>query len=314
MYKIEHMITTHIDRVDLNLIPALIALLEERQVSRAAARIRLTQPAMSRALQRLRQALDDPLLIRETGGYRLTEHAQSIYAQLTSIVPQLEMLLSPSQFDPRSSTRPVSLAGTDYAAYTYAPTICRKIMADAPLTPVRFHAWRYRRVAEQILRGGVDLGLYGGSTPEELSSAELLVEQFVCVVADTHPLATSKAITLADYRHFDHIIVDVEDGRQPDIDYKLDKLNSPRKPTITVPYHAVVPALLPGTDLLATLPSRFITAWPETESLRILPAPPEIATMPYRMIWHPALDSDKWHQWLRAIVRSAVNQSHKDAG
>lgn len=299
----------HIESVDLNLIPPLIALLEERHVSHAAARSGLTQPAMSRVLQRLRQAFDDPLLIRDAGEYRLTQHAQNIYSQLTSIVPQLEMLLSPSRFDPRSSTRAVNLAGTDNAAYTFAPAVCRQILADAPLTPVRFHAWRYQRVAEQILRGNVDLGLYGGYLADELSSEELFVEQFVCVVADTHPLATVSALTLADYCRFSHVVVDVENGIQPDIDYALDKLNSPRKPAITVPYHTVVPALLHGTELIATLPQRFVSAWPETAALQLLPAPAQISTMPYRMVWHPALENDQWHQWLRNIVRSTVNKT-----
>ncbi len=303
------MITNHIQRIDLNLITALIALLEERQVSRAAARTGITQPAMSRSLHRLRRAFNDPLLIRDAGGYRLTRYADDIYTQLTTIVPQLEMLLSPMHFDPSVSTRPINLAGTDYAADTYAPPICRLVMADAPLTPMRFHGWNSRGAGEQILRGNVDLGLYGGFTPDELSSAELLIEQFVCVVAATHPLATTAAITLDDYCQFDHVIVDVEDGLQPDVDYPLTRLGSPRRPAITLPYHSAIPAVLPGTDLIATVPNRLVCAWPDSGTLRVLPAPTQINNMPYRMVWHPALDTDKWHQWLRSIVRAAVSNS-----
>lgn len=92
--------TTHIGRVDLNLVPPLVALLEEQHVSRAAERVGLSQPAMSRALQRLRRLLDDPLLIRDSTGYRLTARAETLRAQLSSLLPQLETVFAPGRFRP----------------------------------------------------------------------------------------------------------------------------------------------------------------------------------------------------------------------
>lgn len=300
------MLLTHIERTDLNLIPALVALLEERHVSRAATRVGLSQPAMSRALHRLRRVFDDPLLIRDPQGYRLTARAELVYAQLSTVVPGLENLLAAGVFDPGLATAPINLAGTDYAVHTYGPAICRALSTQSPGAPIRFHPWRQDGVAELIRRGTVDLGLYGGFAPEDLHAVELVREQFVCVVASDHPVTAESALTLDDYLRLRHLVIDVEEGLQPDIDYPLQNLGRPRHAALTVPYHAVIPRLLPGTDLIATLPKGSTPEWIRDNSLALLEAPPEIAALHYRMLWHPAFDNDRRHQWLRETVRAAV--------
>ncbi|MBS1692847.1 MAG: LysR family transcriptional regulator [Actinobacteria bacterium] len=300
---------THIVRTDLNLIPALAALLEERHVSNAAARIGLSQPAMSRALQRLRSALGDPLLIREPDGYRLTARALTLRDQLEALLPQLEALVSPETFDPGASNQPIDLAGTDFAVHTYGPEICRQVLSASPGAMVRFHSWRFDTMAAQIRRGDVDLGLYGGFAPADLSAADLVTERFVCVLASDHPLAAQTALTLDDYHRFGHVVIDVAEGIQPDIDYRLRALGADRTPVVTVPYHVVVPPLLAGTDLIATVPDTLALSWTDHHPVRVVGAPAEIATMPYRMVWHPAFDDDGRHRWLRSVVRAAVNLS-----
>ena len=223
------MLTTHIERADLNLLAPLVALLEERQVSRAASRVGLSQPAMSRALQRLRRPLDDPLLVRDPDGFRLSARAEDIHRQLTTLIPLLETLLSPAEFDPRAATQPVNIAGSDYAVHTYGPAIARLIGSQSPDTAVRFHSWRPDGIADQIRRGAVDLGLFGGHAPDDLNVTRLVTEHFKCVVSEGHPLATRSALTLADYLGFGHVVVDVADGKQPDIDYRLAELGRPRR-------------------------------------------------------------------------------------
>src|ERR1700694_1617941 len=215
MFMMLIMLTTHIERVDLNLLLPLVALLEERHVSRAATRVGLSQPAMSRALQRLRRVLDDALLIRSTDGYRLTPRANQIHAQLATIVPQLESLLATEAFNPREAPQSIHLAGTDYPASALGPAICREILAQSPHSTVRFHTWG-DGIADQIKQGRVDLGFFGGYIPDDLSSTELLIEKFVCVVAKDHPFADKSAITLAEYLQCKHVIIDVAAGQQTD--------------------------------------------------------------------------------------------------
>lgn len=297
---------THILRADLNLIPALVALLDERHISRAAERIGLSQPAMSRALQRLRSALGDPLLIRGPDGYGLTARAQALQVQLDTLVPLLEALTSPQSFDPGTSSQPIRLACTDFAVLAWGRAISHTFLAAAPSTAVRFHSWRYDTMAEHIQRAGVDVGLYGGYSQPDMSTEELTTETFVCVLAADHPLAGRPHITLGDYGDFGHIVVDVADGVQPDIDYRLKKLGAPRKAIITVPYHAVIPELLADTDLIATVPAPLASTWAAAEAVTVTGAPTEIGTMPYRMIWHPAFDDDSRHRWIRSVLRATI--------
>src|SRR5579875_3697359 len=144
--------TAHIETVDLNLLPALIALLEERHVSRAAQRVQLSQPAMSRALQRLRRALDDELLVRGPDGYVLTPRAERIQAQLAAIVPRLETMLTGERFDPREAEAVFRLAGTDYAVTTLGPALFRQLFAAAPRSALRFQLVD-DRVFDELDRG-----------------------------------------------------------------------------------------------------------------------------------------------------------------
>lgn len=306
------MLTTHIDRVDLNLLTPLVALLEERQVSRAAARVGLSQPAMSRALQRLRRVLDDPLLVRDPGGFRLTARGEEIYEQLTTVVPLLQNLLAPNEFDPRQSNQPINLAGSDYAVQVFGPDICAAVRTQSPASPVRFHNLRFDGIIDQIRSGAVDIGLYGGNLPTDLHTSVLFVEEFVCVMASDHPLADHTALSLTDFLRYPHVVIDTADGTQTSVDLPLRELDRPRKAAVTVPYHCAAPPLLPGSDLIATLPARLHPAWDGNVALRAVPAPTEVATMPYQMIWNRAFDNDRRHNWVRGVVRAAAAGVHPD--
>ncbi len=299
---------THILRADLNLVPALAVLLEERHVSRAAARLGLSQPATSRALHRLRALLGDPLLVRDRNGYRLTARATALRAQLDEVLPGLEALISPDSFDPTSATLPIQLVGTDFAVTTYGPAICHRLLRESPLATVRFHSWRYDTMADQIRRGNVDLGLYGGYAPDDLSATEVVRERFVCVVCAEHPSADAAEFTLAEYAGLRHLVVDVAEGVQPDIDYRLASFGADRAAAVTVPYHGAVPLMIAGTDLVATIPASLAASWPDVHPVRVVAAPPEIRYMPYRMIWLRAYDGDQRHRWLRSAVSAAVTE------
>lgn len=300
------MLITHTERVDLNLLAPLVALLEERQVSRAAVRVGLSQPAMSRALQRLRRVLDDPLLVKDPDGLRLTTRAEDIYRQLGTVIPLLENLLSPNDFDPSRTNQPVTLAGSDYAVQVFGPAVCRQVRAQSPDSPVRFHNLRLNGIIEHIRSGAVDIGLYGGALPEDLHSAVIYVEEFICVMAADHPLAGRPDITLAEYLHHQHVVIDTADGRQTVVDMPLIELGTPRSAGVTVPYHSAATALLPGTALIATLPARLGSSWADDDRLCAVPAPTEITPMPYQMIWNRAFDKDRRHQWLRGVVQAAT--------
>ncbi|MDP9793170.1 DNA-binding transcriptional LysR family regulator [Catenuloplanes nepalensis] len=302
---------THIGRVDLNLVPALIALLEERHVSRAAARVGMSQPAMSRALQRLRRTLRDDLLVRTPEGYRLTPRGERILDRLATAVPQLEDVFAGADFDPSITELEIRVAGSDYAQAVIAPGLSGRIATASPGSTLRFRPW-HRDVLTEVSDGAIDLAFIGAQTSEPLRSEELFTDRFVCVVSAGHPLAGRAALGLADYLGCRHLIIDVIDGRQPAIDRVLSAYGTPRRAGLILPVHAAAILALPGTDLVLTIPQRLAGHYASGGALRILQAPDEIGTMTYWMTWHPRLELDPVHRWLRRMVHDTVTGLPED--
>lgn len=296
---------TQLQNLDLNLLPALIALLEERQISRAATRTGLSQPAMSRALQRLRRTLGDDLLVRAHGQYRLTPRAERIREQLAVVVPQLGDIFTPDAFDPAELGQVIHVCGSDYAAATVGTPLARHLSEAAPRAVLRLHAW-HGNAFEQLASGDLDLAFFGAQPPAPLLSAPLFEDRFVCVVADTHPLRGRRALDLAEYLTYRHLVIDITDGTQPAIDHVLAARGTPRTVATVTPFHTVAPDVLAGTSLILTYPQRLVGVFSDPARTWIVAAPPEIDTMTYRMAWHPRLDSDPAHRWLRGTVRTVA--------
>ncbi len=296
---------THIGRVDLNLLPALIALLEERHVSRAAVRVGMSQPAMSRSLHRLRRTLGDDLLVRTPEGYRLTPRGERILDRLATAVPQLEDVFAGAEFDPSTTELEMRVAGSDYAQAVIGPGLSSRVATASPGSTLRFRPW-HRDVLAELSDGVLDLAFIGAQTPEPLRREELFSDRFVCVVSAGHPLADRPALGLAEYLGCRHLIIDLVDGRQPAIDRVLSARGTPRRAGLILPVHATATLALPGTDLVLTMPQRLVGHYASGEALRVLRAPDEIGTMTYWMAWHPRLDRDPVHRWLRDGVRETA--------
>ncbi|MGH3293187.1 MAG: LysR family transcriptional regulator [Trebonia sp.] len=299
------MFVTHIERFDLNLLGPLAALLEERHVSRAADRVRLSQPAMSRALQRLRDLLGDELLVRGAGGYQLTPYAERVQRQLAAILPRLEILLAGEVFDPLTAAETFRLASTDYVS-VFGPALFQQIFRQSPHSTVRVETW-HEGVLDEVERGAIDLVFYGVAAPPPLRSEPIFEERFVCVMSADHPLAGRTTITLDEYLRCSHVIISIGGGSQPVIDQHLQTLGTPRKASLTLPFHAAAPLAVPGTQLVATLPERLAAQHADNPSIRLVPAPTQIERMSYLMAWHPRINDDPAQRWLRDTVRTVTS-------
>jgi DNA-binding transcriptional LysR family regulator len=293
--------------VDLNLLAPLDALLDERHVSRAAARLHMSQPSMSRALQRLRATLGDELLVRGPGGgYQLTPRAERIRTELQHALPRLEHVFTGETFDPATTARAFHLAGTDYTVSVLSGALLARVFAQSPGSTVLFSRWHHAVYADAE-HGTIDLLIHGGSAPPPLRTQPLFEEGYACLVASTHPLAHSPTTTMEDYLVSDHIVVDVTDGRQGHVDRRLEALGRPRRAAVTVPYHAAAAAAVPGTALMATLPRSFAIRHATPGTTTVIPAPDEIGPMSYAMSWHPRLDDDAAQRWLRDAITTTLN-------
>src|SRR5580765_7551536 len=159
MFCIVNMPMTHLGGVDLNLLPPLAALLEERQVTRAAERSGLSQPAMSRTLARLRRLLDDQLLVRDSSGYVLTPRAERIQRQLAGLMPRLETLFAAEVFDPATAEEHYRVAATDYALLLFLHQVAREVNKLSPHSVLRIESPR-DAVFDALLHGRLDLSFY----------------------------------------------------------------------------------------------------------------------------------------------------------
>jgi DNA-binding transcriptional LysR family regulator len=294
----------HVDQVDLNLIPALAALLDERHVSRAAQRVNLSQSAMSRALQRLRRALDDELLVRGPAGYELTSRAESLRLQLADIVPRLEQVFAATVFDPAQAEQLFSVVGSDYAVMTLGASLFRRVLEQSPRSSLCFENW-HDETFDELGNGSVDLVFYGAPGPEHLRHEHLFTDHFVCIVSDDHPLSGKRSVSLSDYLAWPHLVVSIDHNRQPAIDDRLDELGQQRRPGLILPFHVPAPTVVRGTPLIATIPYRLLDGR-NNDGIAVLRAPREIDTLRYSMTWSPRLDRDPAHEWLRQVVRSCI--------
>ena len=195
MLGIVAILVTHLEGVDLNLLPPLAALLEERHVTRAAQRSGLSQPAMSRALARLRQVLDDQLLVRHGTGYLLTPRAERIQRQLAGLIPRLETLFAAEVFDPATAEENYRIATTDYPLLLFFPQAAREIINLSPHSTLRVEPYR-DEVFDDMQHGTLDLTFYGAAPPAAFRHEVLFEDRCVCVMAANHPLAKRKRLTL----------------------------------------------------------------------------------------------------------------------
>ncbi|MFG1928652.1 LysR family transcriptional regulator [Cryptosporangium sp. NPDC048952] len=292
----------HMENVDLNLLKALAVLLEERHVSRAAARMHLTQSAMSRTLARLRETFGDELLVRTQGGYELTPRARAVQDELAVLMPRLRMLIRGSSFDPSTATDTVRIAGSDYAATVIGDELFPRFVREAPhmslvVTPVLPSTFA------DLDQGRVDLVLTPIDAPDHLNKQELFFEDFVCALSRTHPI-TAARLSIGDLASYPLVTVGGMNTQQRLVTRQLEQAGIRPQAGITVPFFSTAATAAKGTTLIAVLPRRL--AWRYAgEELRIAEAPPQIAGINYPMVWHPRVTGDPVHQWVRSLVAIA---------
>jgi DNA-binding transcriptional LysR family regulator len=299
-------------RVDLNLIPALTMLLDERSVSRAADAVGLSQSAMSRALQRLRRTLDDELLVRSDDGYRLTPAAEQLKIELSEIVPRLSEMFFNRDFDPARESREFRMAGSDYAISTFGAQLFARVVSAAPNASLRFYPW-HGNVMQALVNGDVDVVFSGMHVRPPLRSELLFTDTMVGVVAHGHPWCDRSSVDLDDYLAARHLMIDMKDGQQPSIDAVLAAQGKRRRPGLTMPYHGTAPAALLGTELVLSIPTRAVADFVERygTKLCVLDLPAQISPLPFYMSWHPRAEHDKAHHWLRRhVVETIATTQH----
>ena len=296
-------------QIDLNLLLPLKALLEERNVTRAALLSNVSQPAMSRTLERLRETLGDELLVRSPKGYLLTARATRLLQELDRVLPLVEDLWTGETFVPERTKGKVRFGMTDLAASLLAPCLTKALQRHAPnlgleITP-------YARAYDDLATGKMDLLFSPVEAPAPFRTQFLYADTFTCVISEGHCLQ-GEHFTLDRYLESKHIVINVSGGQQTLVDRPLVEAGYRRKVFLRMPYFLPALAALCDTDYVLTTASRPIPPLLAHYRLRQVKPPPEIPSFNYPfnylMVWHPRLDSEKLHVWFRNLVRATCEK------
>lgn len=303
----------HFNRFDLNLLVALDALLEEKNVTRAAERLYMSQPAMSGALQRLRERFNDPLLIRVGRKMELTPRARTLIEPVREILLQVRNTIDVEpEFDPSTARRSFTVLMSDYVATVLLPDVIRRISARAPGIKIQV-ATLGGRDHEQIESGRADLMIRARVDPriestlisENLNVDELFDDDWVCVT-DANNSAIGEELTLEKYATLPHVSHDfgrrtpmLEEISHAQISLDLDV-------RAAAPNFTTLMFMLPGTQLLALIPRRLAQTLSRHIDVRMMSPPVDLPRLDEVLIWHNRHELDAGHAWLRgAFMESA---------
>lgn len=292
------------DYVDLNLIEALDALLAENSVTKAAARLHTSAPAMSRALARLRRAFDDPLLVRAGRDLVPTPRALELRGEVHAVAARARALFAPSNAaDPRTAVRTFDLQVTDMLSTTFIPSLIDDLRVQAPGISLRLRPENLEDTPA-LREGLVDLeiGIIRPGDPE-IRSETLVTEALIAAVRPDHPLARTKTVTPQQFAAADHIVVSRRGRAHGPIDAQLADLGLHRRVVAVVPTFAG--ALFPAreTDVVCVAPARLGRPMLDTLGLRTFPIPLALPPVTISMAWHPRNHHDRTHQLLRERTR-----------
>lgn len=287
---------------DLNLLFTLEVLLAEGSVARAARRLRLSPSAMSRALARLRETTGDPLLVRAGRGLVLTPRALELRERVSPLVEGSEAVLRPAvKIDFKTLARTFTLRTSEGFVENFGPGLIARIGTEAPGVRL-FFVQKPNKDSAPLREGAVDLetGVVDNATAPELRMQALFRDRYVGVVREGHALGKGK-ITAARYAAGRHVAVSRLGLDQGPIEEALGALGLKRTITVIVGGFSTALGLARASDLIASVPER------HTGNLRTgmhsFPLPVSTPEITVSLLWHPRLDADPAHRWLRGIVR-----------
>lgn len=298
----------HLERVDLNLLVVFDAVASAGSVTRAAKQLSLSQPAVSHALNRLRDLMGDPLFVRSRGGLAPTPRGESMVAPVRDILAAIGSVLTAPGFDPSSTTKRFCIGASDYSMMTVVPELVRRLRARAPAARLEIRAMG-RDSLEELESGDLDLAFWGATPPgPPFESQQLFFERFVGLLCERHPMAIKAAqgaLTLEEYLGYPHVLVTFRDPRQSPIDARLAEIGRSRTVAVVTPSFASNVASLRGTDLIMSLPSR-LAANSDKHGLLQFELPLAVSEYPYSFVWHRRTNEDPAIDWLRTMTASCA--------
>jgi DNA-binding transcriptional LysR family regulator len=294
--------------VDLNLLPALDALLRLRHVTRAAEEVGLSQPAMSHMLGRLRQVLGDELLVRARSGLALTARAEEIAPRVAAVLNAARTIYRPPNFDISKVRRVFHVVGCDLHSVLFGPPLMGRIREEAPGIELSIENYS-RNVFRKLEDGSVDLVFADAQTPLPRGAVSTVIgeDRYALVMREKHP-AAAKQWTVADYANWDSAIVSIFGDGQTDVDARLAKVGVVRRVGLTTPHFMASLAAVSATDMIANTSEIFALRFAKAFRLVVRETPfPEIQ-FKSTVIGSALRMNDPVLRWLCALIK-AVSES-----
>lgn len=309
--------------LDLNLLRVFDAVMTEQNLTRAASRLAMTQPAVSNAVKRLRDALGDELLIRTAHGVKPTARAESLWPAVRRALADLEEAVAPRSFELAKAHVTFRMAMADATAGLLLPPLVRVIERDAPGIDIRMVPLTTREPRPLLLRGDIDLAIgffpgvvaqLQGATETPIRHERLYAGQYVCVMRKEHPLA-NKDLSLDAYCQANHLLVSFSGRARGLVDDALLSLNKERRILLTVNQFFTAGKVVANSDLIMVLPRHLIEATGMTDALVAKELPFAMPEVHIDMLWHERDARSPGHQWLREQLRNSgsltsFSQSH----
>ena len=306
---------------DLNLLRIFDAVMTEQNLTRAAERLATTQPAVSNALKRLRETLEDELLVRTAHGMKPTARAEELWPAVRSALSALEAAIAPETFDVSETNATFRLAMADSTASLLLPRLMRAIKKDAPGLDIRMLPLTTRDPRAMLLQSDIDMAignfpgvvaqLSGGqSSVSAIRHQRLYSSESVCIMRKDHPLAVGE-LTVDSYCAAHHALVSFSGRAHGPADEALAAMGRQRRIALTVNQFYTVGRVVAGTDLISVVPRHLVASTGVIESLVAKELPFALPVVHVDMLWHERDTRNPSHKWIRnqfACINYGINE------
>lgn len=295
---------------DLNLLPIFNALCLERNVSRAAERLGLTQSAVSHALKRLRDELGDDLFIRSSKGIVPTPFALSLRDKITPLLESIEgFYQKETAFQPQTADAKITIATTDYLEAVILPHVLSTLRQQAPgVTVVSKQARTFPRL--EIENGEIDIAIAGyfGELPEGFYQRHFLSDGFYSAVRRDHPILGGKAVSIEEFTRYEHILISPQGDMRGRVDSELAKIKLNRRVVAGTSSFLSPAWVISESDVILTAPARLIAAFEKYFPLKTFPTPVNAGTIQMIQVWHGRTHRSALHRWMRDLLSQVANK------
>ena len=297
--------------LDLNLLRVFDAVMAEGSITRAAERLSMTQPAVSNALKRMRDAVGEDLLTRAPRGVAPTAHGEALWPEVRAALGQLRHAFEPDRYDPTTDSRVFRLAMVDAVAATRMPPLMARMASIRALARIEVRPLLNRDPREAIARGDIDFAV--GHFPEAVAAIvaegqtasiryrRLAETHYLCAMRRGHPLAASP-LTLDSFCAADHVLVSFSGRSHGFVDQALASLNRRRRVALTVNQFYTAARVVLATDLLTVLPEGFVAVTGHADQLVTQPLPLAPGSVFVDALWHVRNDRSSAHHWLLQML------------